>query len=99
MISENNSNGAQYADASIAHTKHTANLLNFPNVIGTGVGITKVGAVLTGEYCVKVFVATKVHKDILSPASILPRHIYVKEKVPVRVDVEQMDIPTVPLPV
>jgi hypothetical protein len=78
---------------------HTVHLLNFPNVIGTGVGITRVGGISTGEYCVKAFVTTKVQKDLLPPASILPGYIYVQERPPVRVDVEEMSIPTVPLPV
>jgi hypothetical protein len=58
-----------------AKERHSARLMQYPNVTGVGVGLRVVGGRRTDEVCVRVYVRRKVPEAQLSPADLLPRTV------------------------
>ncbi|MFB3131294.1 MAG: hypothetical protein ACE10K_02095 [Rhodothermales bacterium] len=56
-------------------TRHEAELLRYPNVVGVDEGIRTKDGVPTGERCLVVYVERKVPRDQLTGAEILPGEI------------------------
>lgn len=56
-------------------TRHEAELLRYPNVVGVDEGIRTKDGVPTGERCLVVYVERKVPRDELAEAEILPGEI------------------------
>lgn len=56
-------------------TRHEAELLRYPNVVGVDEGIRTKDGVPTGERCLVVYVERKVPRDQLAEAEILPDEI------------------------
>ncbi len=56
-------------------TRHEAELLRYPNVVGVDEGIRTKDGVPTGERCLVVYVERKVPRDQLAEAEILPGEI------------------------
>lgn len=55
--------------------KYEPELLRYPNVIGTGIGICEVAGKSSGELCLRVMVSRKIPRRQLRAADILPREL------------------------
>lgn len=75
-----------------AKEQYRLQLMSKPSVIGLGIGLrTRKGEVLD-ELCVKVYVSTKIPKDLLSKGELLPESLdFGNKKVPI--DVEESEVP------
>ena len=58
-----------------AHRKNSDRLFEFPNVVGTGVGLRAVAGDFTDEVCVQVFVVKKRSRDGLPKAGAIPPYV------------------------
>ena len=76
VIAWNKSDEAQEAlKQAEVRTRHEAELLRYPNVVGVDEGIRTKDGVPTGERCLVVYVERKVPRDQLAEAEILPGEI------------------------
>jgi hypothetical protein len=66
------------------------------DLIALGVGLVRVRGKYTDEFCVKVFVRTKLARKQLSKNRILPGYVTSGEGAKIRVDVEEMEPPWSP---
>ena len=66
---------AQAAKIAAVQAKYDDNLLQFPNVVGTGIGYRRRKGESSGELCLVVMVTRKIPSAELPPDAILPQEL------------------------
>jgi hypothetical protein len=74
--------GLEGSDLEDVKTRHEAELLRYPNVVGVATGVRTTGGKTGEERCIVVFVTTKIPERELGEGDVLPREL---EGVPVDV--------------
>jgi hypothetical protein len=55
--------------------KNNEQLMQLPNVIGTGIGVGTRGGSTTGHSVIRVYVSHKIHESQLQPGEVIPKEI------------------------
>ena len=67
--------GKRFAEIAAIQARHDAELMRFPNVVGTGIGYRQRRSQPTDELCLVVMVSQKLAPGDLASESILPREL------------------------
>lgn len=63
------------AEIAAVQERHDARLMQFPNVVGTGIGYRQRKGQTTDEMCLVVLVSQKLKRSALPVQAILPREL------------------------